>query len=75
VFLRNGGDDYQNKRRHSPHTTNRNPDTAITDLAFINTEIKSNYTICRQDSNPGPNEFKGVITTAHRQINLCLSIP
>ena len=48
VLLQNGGDDYQTKRRHSPHTTNRNPDTAITDLALTNTkinnEIKSNYT-------------------------------
>ena len=56
VFLRNGGDDYQTKRRHSPHTTNINPDTAIIGLAFINsktnTEIKPNYTICMQRFEP-----------------------
>lgn len=41
VSLGNGGDDYQTKRSHSPHTTNRNPDTAITDLALINTTINN----------------------------------
>jgi len=53
---RSSPDDYQTKRRHSPHTKSRNPDTAITDLALINTkintEIKSNYTTCMQKFEP-----------------------